>query len=391
MRRVRWWFLAWGVSVLLFAPASSALVSRHLSAAAAPVSFAGSWAEVSTITTPCGGEVQRDDDHRAEARVERFQRLVGPTRVVGSQSGLSVDFTESGSGYVATVHATIAADGSSFKGNYTDNQKGDGTLTGTRISGPASSFVLSGTVEAVACGAPPGACEAPSPVAGVLVTASGARSAAATTGSDGAYSMALPAGTYTVTPGASGRAFRPTFQTVDLKADTSGVDFETCKTASDSPSSKTTLRREGSAESALSCGGVISGYVSYNDGTDSAPSARGVPGATVKIRGAEWSTSTETNSEGFYTADVRVGSYVVTPRVPPAWQRSYGDKPRPETSPVTVPAGGGAGADFEIVDPLNITATPDKGSVFADGFERVTVTVKAKRAGVAVAGQLVSV
>jgi len=61
------------------------------------------------------------------------------------------------------------------------------------------------------------------PIAGVTVSALG--SSSATTGSDGYYTIWLPAGTYTVIPSKSGYTFSPPSRTVTVPPNATGVDF----------------------------------------------------------------------------------------------------------------------------------------------------------------------
>jgi len=61
------------------------------------------------------------------------------------------------------------------------------------------------------------------PIAGVTVSAFGGPSA--TTGSDGYYTIWLPAGTYTVVPSRSGYTFSPPSRTVTVPPNATGVDF----------------------------------------------------------------------------------------------------------------------------------------------------------------------
>jgi len=89
-------------------------------------------------------------------------------------------------------------------------------------------FVLTGKVEADPCGAHETECSVPpTPVSGVTITATGAYHASATTDSQGDYSMTLNAGTWTITPTMDDLTFTPRSRSVDLKSDTSDVDFET--------------------------------------------------------------------------------------------------------------------------------------------------------------------
>jgi hypothetical protein len=61
------------------------------------------------------------------------------------------------------------------------------------------------------------------PIAGVTVSALG--SSSATTGSDGYYTIWLPAGTYTVIPSKSGYTFSPPSRTVTVPPNATEVDF----------------------------------------------------------------------------------------------------------------------------------------------------------------------
>ena len=146
MRRFGLWLVLAGATVVLASTSvSSAAVSSRSDAVGASVNFAGSWTVVDTCTSSgCAGEqfgVTMIISQKAGS--SSFTGSWGPNTVVGSQSGLSTDFTESGSGYVGTFHVVMSADGSSFKGAYTDNQKGTGTTTATRqVAQPTASIAV---------------------------------------------------------------------------------------------------------------------------------------------------------------------------------------------------------------------------------------------------------
>ena len=90
-------------------------------------------------------------------------------------------------------------------------------------------YELSGKVLATACSLTAPTCSSrPSPAPGVTVTASGVGGSSAMTNDMGKYSITLPEGKYEVTPSGGDRSFAPTSRSIDLHADTSGVDFKTC-------------------------------------------------------------------------------------------------------------------------------------------------------------------
>jgi hypothetical protein len=105
---------------------------------------------------------------------------------------------------------------------------------------PLGSFDLSGKIVAVACGADSSSCTVPkTPVSGVTVRATGDGSGSATTDDQGAYSMTLPAGTYTVTPSQEGHVFTPPSTTVNLESGDATANFTTCAETEN----KTTMQR----------------------------------------------------------------------------------------------------------------------------------------------------
>ena len=90
-------------------------------------------------------------------------------------------------------------------------------------------YELSGKILADACKAGAKSCSfKPTPAVGIVVTARGAGSGSSTTNNDGAYSMTLPEGSYTVTPHATrAQPMKPSSRSVHLESNTSGVDFTT--------------------------------------------------------------------------------------------------------------------------------------------------------------------
>jgi hypothetical protein len=111
---------------------------------------------------------------------------------------------------------------------------GAGTCTNTkavRVSGPTSvdfarrMVELSGHVVQTTCAE---SCRR-DPLGGVTVSARGSGApATATTAPDGAWSLAVATGRWTVTPSAPDRGFEPREAAIDARGDVAGIDFATC-------------------------------------------------------------------------------------------------------------------------------------------------------------------
>lgn len=147
--------------------------------------------------------------------------------ISGSQSGDSVTivttYTAIEAGYVATFVGTVSSSDLSMSGTWTSNRDQSGTWTAT-----SSGFSVSGTLTSVDCTAT--SCSLPTGVPDVTVsvasTDGGGISTSGVSGSDGTYSVTVPAGAYSVTPG--GDLWSPAEQDETVQADTPNVDFSEC-------------------------------------------------------------------------------------------------------------------------------------------------------------------
>ena len=187
--------------------------------ASGPANVLGTWTVDPSSPTSCCSTIFATEDFATGAVKGTAD---GGTFVVeGTVTGNSINFTTSETGYVAHDKANISADDTQMSGNFTDSNGSSGTfiLDHQLIS-------LSGTLRITEC--TDEVCKrAGVPNEEVTVASSGGNSTkvTATSGSDGAWSAKVLAGTYVVTPP---DGFVPDSKTVDAKADVTGIDFATC-------------------------------------------------------------------------------------------------------------------------------------------------------------------
>ncbi|HEX4518485.1 MAG TPA: carboxypeptidase-like regulatory domain-containing protein [Gaiellaceae bacterium] len=284
---------------------AGALLPISSVSAAAPLNVTGTWNSVYHCKS--GGCAGQDFPAAAPLiQAKGSTRVMDPTgQVTGTLVGHTLTLHGVVGTYIFNEVVTISADGNSWSGTLSDSNKTSGTDTATR---PPQKFELSGKILAVSCGLQSSSCaHKPEPASGISVKATGASSGSAVTDANGAYSMKLPAGDYTVTPHDGNRGFDPDPKMVDLTSDTGNVNFTTC--ATEDATINTTLHR-GSTLASASSTTTLKGHDQKN-GVTIQVTPCGKTGATVAV--TKWIVAPECEAPGGTSAFITISPFKKQP------------------------------------------------------------------------------
>jgi hypothetical protein len=150
--------------------------------------------------------------------------------ISGSASDTKGQWTETGSSYSFSVSATLTCKGGTltFTGTFSDSRGASGTTRGSAIGHACAEHEITGKVVVGCTGGP--VCSTRIPLANATVHVRGSKTLTATTDGRGDYSVAVPSGAYTLSPGlGGGYSSRPTTRRVVVRSrDVRGVDFTAC-------------------------------------------------------------------------------------------------------------------------------------------------------------------